>query len=218
MQPEVLFEDQHLLVISKPPGLLSQGEHTGSPNLVDWARTHVGRNYIGLVHRLDRNTSGAMVLAKRSKAADRLSRALQEGTLTRVYLAWVEGTLTDDVQWKHRLFKDQAHNHSVVVGPEDSRYSRAKEAVLRGHPNRKGVWRTSPVTLVEFTLETGRSHQIRAQAAFEGHPLLGDAKYGSKLEFPRPALHSHVIAFPHPMSGDPLQFTAPLPSDWPLLS
>src|SRR6185312_17156504 len=87
--PKILFEDQHLIVLSKPAGLLSQGEKTGDENLVDWLRTYLGRPYVGLVHRLDRNTSGIMVVAKRTKSAQRLTDALQKGDLHRSYLGWV---------------------------------------------------------------------------------------------------------------------------------
>src|ERR1700722_17281453 len=104
--PLILFEDQHLIVISKPAGLLSQGEKTGDENLVDWARAYVKRNYVGLVHRLDRNTSGAMVLAKRTKSAQRLTDSLQKGELTRSYLAWVQGEVREKTRWRHFLLKD----------------------------------------------------------------------------------------------------------------
>lgn len=206
--PRVLFEDTHVLVIDKPAGLLSQGEHTGEPNLIDWARAHVGRHYVGLVHRLDRNTSGALVLAKRSKSADRLTRALQSGDLRRTYLAWLEGNLPAPVRWEHHLKKDETRNRTTV-----SRTGAGKPALLRARPLARGEWRGTALTLAEFALETGRSHQIRAQASFEGLPLLGDAKYGARHPFARHALHSYRISFPHPMSGEVLAFTAEIPAD-----
>src|SRR6476646_8222582 len=91
LTPKIIFEDPNLIVLSKPAGLLSQGEHKGDPNLVDWLRIYLGRPYVGLVHRLDRNTSGIMVVAKRTKAAQRLTEQLQSGKLERTYLAWLEG-------------------------------------------------------------------------------------------------------------------------------
>ena len=210
--PQILFEDTHLIVLSKPAGLLSQGEVTGDENLVDWARAHVGRNYVGLVHRLDRNTSGAMVVAKRSKSAERLTRQLQEGQLKRNYLAWIHGRLEREERWEHHLFKDEARNVTSVVPPGRKG---AKAAVLRVRPIRQAMWEGRPVTLAEFELETGRSHQIRAQSAFEKHPLVGDRKYGAPADsFPRPALHSSVIEFEHPMSKEPMRFEAPLPEDF----
>jgi 23S rRNA pseudouridine1911/1915/1917 synthase len=206
--PDVLFEDPNVIVIDKPAGLLSQGEHTGDANVVDWLRERLGRPYVGLVHRLDRNTSGIMIVAKRTKAAERLTRALQEGRIGRSYLAWVHGNLSESARWEHRLEKDELKNLTRVVRPP-----RGKEAVLTAQPREFSVWGTSPVTLVEFVLETGRSHQIRAQAAHEKHPILGDRKYGSTSDFPRPALHSHRLEFPHPISSEMLKFVAPLPDD-----
>src|SRR6476620_8069363 len=104
--PKIIFEDQHLIVLSKPAGLLSQGEHKGDENLVDWLRAYLGRPYVGLVHRLDRNTSGLMVVAKRTKSAQRLTDSLQKGDLERTYLAWLVGNLKETVQWQHSLVKD----------------------------------------------------------------------------------------------------------------
>jgi 23S rRNA pseudouridine1911/1915/1917 synthase len=211
--PEILFEDTHLIVISKPAGLLSQGEESGEPNLIDWARAHVGRNYVGLVHRLDRGTSGAMVLAKRTKSAQRLTEALQAGKLTREYLAWAEGKLEPYGQartWAHFLLKNEQTNRVTVLKREGQG---AKKAVLTTTPLQGALFQGGPITLMRLKLETGRSHQIRAQSAYEGLPILGDRKYGSKLDFPRMALHSWLIAFPHPMSGEELRFEAALPED-----
>jgi 23S rRNA pseudouridine1911/1915/1917 synthase len=209
-EPRIVFEDTHLLVVSKPAGLLSQGESTGDRNLVDWCRDHFGRNYLGLVHRLDRNTSGLMVVAKRSKSADRLTESLKDGSLVRTYRAILEGTLQSAAEWRHWLRKDEAKNVSSVVraGTEG-----AKEAVLHVEPV-EALPGPPPLTLAEFRLETGRSHQIRAQAAAAGHPLAGDSKYGAKAGIcDRPALHSSRIEFPHPMTKETLRFEDPLPED-----
>jgi len=214
--PEILFEDQHLIVISKPVGLLSQGEKRGDPNLVDWLRTRWNRPYVGLVHRLDRNTSGAMVVAKRTKAAHRLTESLQSGELERVYLAWLVGHLPAPARWKHRLWKDTTTNRTLVVSPT---HPQGKDATLSVEPRGRASWNGLELTLAEFKLETGRSHQIRVQASHEGFPLLGDQKYSPKispkasLEFKRPALHSWRIRFPHPMSREMLDFESPLPPD-----
>jgi 23S rRNA pseudouridine1911/1915/1917 synthase len=209
--PEILFEDNHLIVVCKPAGMLSQGEHTGDENLVDWARAHVGRNYVGLVQRLDRNTSGVMVIAKRTKSAQRLTEALLSGELQRTYLAWVKGRLEREMRWQHHLLKDESKNLVRVV-PETN--PQGKLAVLFAKPLRQGAWKNIPLTLVEFVLETGRSHQIRVQAAHEGLPLLGDVKYsGGNDGFQRPALHSHRLSFPHPMSREVMSFEAKLPEE-----
>lgn len=215
----VYYEDPNLIVLEKPAGLLSQGEETGDENLVDLLRTYFGRHYVGLVHRLDRNTSGIMVVAKRTKAAARLTAALSAGTLSRTYLAWVHGEITAPGRWEHEIFKDAATNTvRVVRGPCPG----SKTASLDYAPVRHGTYRGAPLTLLELSLETGRSHQIRVQASAAGHPLLGDAKYSSPLDsttaatsrtFGRPALHSHRLTFPHPIGGATLRFESPLPTD-----
>lgn len=210
MAPTILFEDTHLIVLDKPAGMLSQGDVTGDGNLVDWLRQYLGRPYVGLIHRLDRGTSGVMVVAKRSKAANRLTESLQAGRLTRTYVAWLEGLLSSPARWRHFLKKDEVKNLvRVVRGPGNG----AKEAVLTVEPSRAGLWLGQTLTLATFVLETGRSHQIRAQAAYEGHPLLGDLKYGSKTSFGRPALHSLRLRLDHPMSGEWMEFEAEMPED-----
>jgi 23S rRNA pseudouridine1911/1915/1917 synthase len=209
-EPKIIFEDQHLIVLSKPAGLLSQGEHRGDPNLVDWLRNYLARPYVGLIHRLDRNTSGIMIVAKRTKSAQRLTSSLQEGKLFRSYLGWVIGKLSDPVRWSHSLQKNETTNTVKVI------LSGGKASSLIATPKEYGKWNQIHLTLVEFRLETGRSHQIRVQAAFEGFPLLGDKKYGTgtrDLTFSRVALHSFCLEFPHPMSGEILHFEDPLPSD-----
>ena len=211
--PKILFEDTHLIVLSKPPGLLSQGDISGDPNLVDWLRGYLGRPYVGLVHRLDRNTSGVMIVAKRTKSAQRLTDALQRGDLFRAYLAWIVGTLPEPKKWVHYLKKNAEANTSQVVADNYS----GKLATLTVRPVRQHAWQSQPITLVEFILETGRSHQIRVQSAHEGFPLLGDTKYGghrsNPMNFTRVALHSHHLKFFHPMSKDPMEFCDPLPPD-----
>ncbi|MCC7440740.1 MAG: RluA family pseudouridine synthase [Bdellovibrionales bacterium] len=208
----ILFEDAHLLVVDKPAGLLSQGDAGGDASLVDWLRGYLGRPYVGLVHRLDRNTSGAIVVAKRTKAAQRLTRSLQEGALERRYLAVLWGSVAAPARWSHFLVKDPRTNE-VRTAKRD--VPGAREAVLLVNPLTRGLLPQGDVTVAEFTLETGRSHQIRVQSAAMGHPLLGDRKYGAERPMPlgRPALHSAAVSFPHPMSQEKVEFTAPLPED-----
>jgi len=215
--PRILFEDTHLVVLSKPAGLLSQGDVSQEPSLVDWLRDHFGRHYVGLVHRLDRNTSGIMIVAKRSKAADRLTAALQEGLLERRYKAWVLGRFSRTAErWHHYLVKNEEKNESRVARRGTPG---AKEAQLSLLVLNVSNFSGREISLVEIKLETGRSHQIRVQAAAERHPILGDSKYGEHAweewnrAFGRPALHSFFLSFPHPMSGEKMAFEDPLPSD-----
>jgi 23S rRNA pseudouridine1911/1915/1917 synthase len=205
---KTIYEDQHLLVLSKPAGLLSQGDISGDENLVDVLRARFGRNYVGLVHRLDRNTTGLMVVAKRSKAAERLTSQLQSGELVRQYHAILFGKFEGVQRWEHSLLKNESTNEVRVVSPNSKG---AKLAVLKAsavknliHPQTQDL-----LTLAKFELETGRSHQIRVQSAAMHHPLIGDTKYGSAKSltlFSRPALHSCFLAFTHPLSKEKLEF------------
>ena len=134
MKPfEILFEDQHLIVLSKAPGILSQGDISGEPSLVDLLRTHFGRNYVGLIHRLDRNTSGLMIVAKRSKSAERLTEQLQNGILVRKYRAILEGSLIAAATWKHSLpqeHQNQNQPHSKFIRSKIS-YLKATHSLLQ---------------------------------------------------------------------------------------
>lgn len=209
--PKILFEDTHVIVLSKPAGMLSQGDISGDESLVDWLRKYLGRNYVGLVHRLDRNTSGLMIVGKRTKAANRLTESLQSGELDRTYLALVEGKTPEEATLKHYLLKNEDKNEVHVVR-EGSKG--AKEARLRY----KTICRTNisnqDVSLLHVILDTGRGHQIRSQLSFEGHPLVGDTKYKSSMKkHHRPCLHSYSLKVPHPMNDEILNFKDPLPDD-----
>ncbi len=211
MIPRILFEDPQLIVLSKPAGLLSQGEHRGDPNLVDWLRVYLGRPYVGMIHRLDRNTSGIMLVAKRTKSAQRLTLALQEGKIQRIYLAWLVGELTQTAHWQHFLQKSERLNKVSVVSS-----AQGKPSSLTVTPVKHLKWKNTFLTLARFKLETGRSHQIRVQASHEGFPLLGDSKYNrdpKTASFSRVALHSHHLEFFHPISGELFKFDDPLPED-----
>ena len=205
---EVLFEDNHVLCVSKPAGLLSQGGPRGEASLPDLVAAYrreaegkAGRAFVGLVHRLDRNVSGALVLAKTTKAASRLAATFRgrEG-LVKSYLAWVggvpeprAGALVD------RLARAGGMTH-VDAGGREARLGYVVEG-------------TGPDSArVRVDLETGVTHQIRAQFASAGHPLVGDAKYGGR-KGARPALHARRLAFPHPVGGAVVDVVAPVPED-----
>lgn len=214
---KILFEDQHLVVLSKAAGLLSQGDVSGDESLVDLLRVHFGRNYVGLIHRLDRNTSGLMVVAKRSKSADRLSEQLKNGQLTRNYHAILYGTLAPGVShhWIHHLLKNEKTNEVSVVR-ESTKGAKRAELHALAKKNFLDPKTNTALTLAFFTLETGRGHQIRVQSAAMQHPLIGDSKYGnanSLTLFSRPALHSCSLAFEHPISKEKLTFEERYSSD-----
>lgn len=212
MTPRILFEDANVIVLSKPAGLLSQGAKEGEANLVDWLRGYLERHYVGLVHRLDRNVSGLMVVAKRTKAASRLSEALKARKLKRRYAGWVRGKIERRAKWEDFLLKDTRTNEVKIVREGTQG---AKRAALTLEPKQCGKWQGEWVTLVYFSLETGRSHQIRVQCASRKHALLGDPKYGkgTREKLKRPALHAIEIEFPHPIGGEVMRFSDELPAD-----
>ncbi len=219
---DVLLEDNHCLAVNKPAGVLAQGDATGEPSLVDLARDYLkekyakpGNVFVGLVHRLDRPTSGAILLARTSKGAERLAKQFREGTVRKVYRAVVEGSPPDDAgQWVDRLAKDEARNVVRVVAPGDPEGREAQLAyrVLERH---------AATAIIELIPTTGRGHQLRVQLASRGMPIVGDRKYGSRSTLlagdgkPRVALHALALTFRHPTRPEELTVTAPLPREWP---
>jgi 23S rRNA pseudouridine1911/1915/1917 synthase len=210
---QVLLEDNHLLVVSKPAGLLSQGGPGAETHLVEVlgayrraAEGKPGAAFVGLVHRLDRNVSGVLVVAKTSKAAARLSVLFRERVegLAKAYLAWVAGVPAEGRGEAH----DRLARAGGVTHVEPDEEEQAREAHLAWEVVAKG--RTAARLVVR--LHTGVTHQIRAQLAALGHPLLGDAKYGGP-KGARPALHAWRLAFPHPVGGALVTAEAPVPPD-----
>ncbi len=209
----VLFEDNHLLCISKPAGLLSQGGPQGVKSLPDVldayrreAENKPGKAYIGLVHRLDRNVSGAMVIAKTSKAAARLSAMFRDRSkdLRKTYLAWVDHTPVEDAATLvHRLRREGGVTRPAAEGDPDGKEARL-DYVVEGRSHRAGRLRVH--------LHTGLSHQIRCQLSIIGHPLVGDEKYGGS-QGKRPGLHAVGLSFPHPVTKAIIELVAPVPED-----
>jgi 23S rRNA pseudouridine1911/1915/1917 synthase len=217
-----LYEDNHLLVVVKPPGVLSQADHTGAPDMVNLvkadlkARYHKpGNVFAGLVHRLDRNVGGVMVFAKTSKAAARLAEQMRAGTFAKAYLAVVHGVPRAHAgTLRHYLAKNEQTN-TVAVYPAP--HAGAKEAVLDYEVVTTGQ-DTASESLVAVRLHTGRPHQIRAQLAYIGHPLVGDQKYGvmqgrTAQAGGKPhhaasaiALWSGALGIAHPTTKEPLTF------------
>jgi 23S rRNA pseudouridine1911/1915/1917 synthase len=219
---DVLYEDNHCLAVNKPAGLLAQGDATGAPNALDEARAYLktryakpGNVFVGLVHRLDRPTSGVLLLARTSKAASRLSEQFREGTVEKVYWAVVEGRIAaESGEWSDTLLKDEGHNLVAPVAPGTPG---GREATL-GY---RVLGRSGRTSLVEVRPRTGRSHQIRVQLAARGLPIVGDRKYGSARTLtaldgkPRVALHARSLTFSHPTRREATEVTAEVPADWP---
>jgi 23S rRNA pseudouridine1911/1915/1917 synthase len=225
MNLDVLFEDNHCLAVNKPAGLLSQGDVSGEPSLVESAASYLktryqkpGNVYVGLLHRLDRPTSGVVLLAKTSKAAGRLSEQFRLGTISKVYWAIVEGEPQErEGAWTDRLDKDSRTNRTGVVA-EDSvlgKEARVKFRVVEGRGR---------FSKLELRPATGRSHQLRVQLATRGLPIVGDGKYGAKTRLLaldggfRIALHARTLTFIHPTRQEAISVEAPAPADWPELS
>ncbi len=219
MNLPVIYEDNHLLVITKPAGLLAQADCSGDTALVDVVAAYLkekydkpGNVYVGLVHRLDRNVSGIMVVARTSKAASRLSAQFRDGVVRKTYLGVVAGRLEPKrgelVSWLA-----SAGDHQGVTKAAATPFSGAKESRLRYDV----VANSREFAQVRVEPLTGRRHQIRAQLALLGCPLVGDVKYGSTWRLPahRVALHSTGLEFSHPVGGRALKFEAPVPGDWP---
>lgn len=213
-----LYEDNHVLGVDKPPGILSQGDLTGDVDVLSLAKRLIkkrddkpGKVYLGLVHRLDRPVGGAMIIAKTSKAAARLSRQFRERSTQKVYRAVVQGNPPDGGDLEHALLKDRAARVTRVVSPQTQG---AKVARL----SYKVIERRGDRALVEVDLYTGLPHQIRVQLAAVGHPIAGDRKYGSRISPEKAgtiALYSLRIAFAHPVGKHEVVVTADPPDSFP---
>lgn len=208
-----LFEDNHLLTLNKPAGLLSQADITGDPDLVTLARAYLkkkynkpGNVYIGLVHRLDRPASGAMVLARTSKAARRLSKAFRDRRIKKEYIVVVEGLIEGSGVMEDYLHKGAGRAH-VVQDEQSGKYSSLRWRAL----NSDGVFSSVGVELI-----TGRAHQVRCQFAARGFPVLGDVRYGARHRFDGRtiALHCCRLAFEHPVARVPVEVNAAFPQSW----
>jgi 23S rRNA pseudouridine1911/1915/1917 synthase len=212
----ILLEDNHLLAVVKPAGLPTMGVDASRPSLISLARQYLkvkyhkpGNVYVGVVSRLDAGATGVVVLARTSKAADRLARQFRERTVGKVYWALVarrpEVAATELVDW---LRKDERQRKMVVcrASTEDAVEARLAYRVLREF---------DAAVLLEITLHTGRKHQIRVQLAARGMPILGDRQYGGQQPFPAGmALHARRLSFVHPVQKTPVELLAPIPRTW----
>ncbi len=204
---EILFEDAHIVVAVKPRGVLSE-HHASEENM-----PALLGGTVYPVHRLDRTVGGVMVYAKTREAAARLSAAVQQNKLEKEYTAIVSDTPAPaEGEMRDYLFKDSAKNKSFVV---DGARKGAKEAVLAYRTVDTRTHEGNALSRVKIRLQTGRSHQIRVQFASRKHPLVGDGKYGSRVKAEYPALFATGLAFPHPKSGKKMQFSTPVPGDFP---
>ena len=213
---EVLFEDNHLLIVNKKSGDIVQGDKTGDKPLSDVVKEYIkekynkpGEVFLGVVHRLDRPTSGVIIFARTSKALERLNKMLRERTISKTYWAVVKNTpLKEKDSLIHFLKKNPKNNKSTVFTKETDA---SKKAILHYSVIKK----LDNYSLLEIDLETGRHHQIRAQLAYIGSPIKGDLKYGASRSNKDGSIHLHArkIEFIHPVSKEQISLIAPTPND-----
>ena len=210
---DVLYCDNHLLVVRKPAGILVQPDKTNDVTLLDLAKSYLkarfakpGNVYVTAVHRLDRPVSGVVVLARTSKAAARLSAQFRDGEVRKIYWAIVEGTAPKEGELSDRL----------VRNGQRSRVTKQAEGKLANLSYRR-LRLLKGQSALEVMLKSGRHHQIRVQLAAMGHPIVGDLRYGSTQQFPNRsiALHARSVAITHPTRDEPLEFEADVDSYWP---
>jgi 23S rRNA pseudouridine1911/1915/1917 synthase len=208
---EILFEDNHLLVINKESGMLVQGDETGDEPLVDAARAYIkskynkpGEVFLGVVHRLDRPVSGIVVFARTSKALSRMNELFRDRETQKVYWAVTDSKPPSaEDTLVHWLRKDEKKNKTTV-------FSRDTKEALRSELSYKLIGNAGGNYLLEVKPITGRSHQIRAQLAAVGCSILGDLKYGSAFQTGDGsiALHARQLTFIHPVRKEPLVLSA----------
>jgi 23S rRNA pseudouridine1911/1915/1917 synthase len=216
MKIEILYEDNHVLVLNKPAGALTQEDNSGEESLENAARAFIKERdqkprgvFLYAIHRLDKAASGIVVFAKSKKALSRLSQSFREKKCRKEYIAIVEGAKPPDGTLSDYLIHGD-HQAIVVQGPHP-KAKLSELSIVASEPIGENKW------LLTIVLSTGRYHQIRIQLASRGYAILGDAKYGSTspFQFDGIALHHARIFFPHPTQKSFLSVAAPC-SFWPL--
>ncbi len=209
---QVIYEDNHLIIVNKAVGEIVQGDKTGDKPLSEYVKDYIrekyskpGNVFCGVVHRLDRPVSGIVVFARTSKALERMNRMFRDGEVHKTYWALVQGKpLQKEALLEDWLVSDGRMNKTFVTdqGAKDAKLSRLKY---------KTIAEGDRYTLLEVSLLTGRKHQIRAQLANIGCPIKGDLKYGSKRSNPDGgiSLQSHSIEFIHPVSKQEIRLELP---------
>ncbi|CAM1363876.1 RluA family pseudouridine synthase [Tenacibaculum xiamenense] len=213
---QVLFEDNHIIVVNKRCGDITQGDKTGDAPLSDIIKEYLkekynkpGNVFLGTVHRLDRPTSGIVIYAKTSKALERLNKMFRDKKVTKTYWAIVKGhPKNEQGSLSNFLKKNPKLNKSFVYKKE---ITGSKKAILHYYLVKK----LQNYSLLQINLETGRHHQIRVQLSHINHPIKGDLKYGDKRSNDDGgiSLHARKIEFTHPVSKENIKITAPTPQN-----
>lgn len=222
---EILYENGPCLVVNKEAGVLTQaprGIDSMEVRVKNYYRQQEGKPddaniYLGITHRMDRPTTGALIFARHVRAAQRICAQFAERTVSKIYWAFFEGHVTPD----EGTWTDYLHKRHGIPQPEivTADHPAGKHAIL----HYRVLWHSPLGSWLEIELETGRTHQIRAQARARGYALVGDEDYGSKIAFGEPkedprerpiALHARSIGFRHPMTQEPVNVVAPLSKAW----
>lgn len=208
MQPSILYEDNHILVVEKPVNIPVQADRSGDMDLLTMLKAYIkqaynkpGAVYLGLIHRLDRPVGGVMVFARTSKAAARLSAQFQTRQVQKRYVAVVQGRPQKEGVLTQYIRAEEGEKRVSVFAQEAPQ---AKKAVL--HYRR--LFQNEGAALLDIALHTGRKHQIRAQLAYIGHPIQFDQRYHDNPGKGQIALHAYALSFLHPTKGERLTFTS----------
>ena len=200
----ILYEDNHVIVVEKKPNVLVQADDTNDLDLLTIIKNYIkekynkpGNVYLGLVHRLDRPVGGVMVFAKTSKAASRLSNDVRERNIKKTYLAVVNGKTNEKERLVNKISKDNKTNNSYIDEKN------GKESILEYE--RVYYDEKEDLSLLKINLETGRHHQIRIQMSNINHPLYGDQRYG-KQDNKQIALYAYKLEFIHPVTKEEMSF------------
>ena len=213
---QVLFEDNHIVIVNKRSGDITQGDKTGDKPLSDVVKEYVkdkynkpGEVFLGVVHRLDRPTSGVIIFARTSKALERLNKMLRDKKINKTYWAVVKDSPTQEKDTLINFLKKNPKNNKSSVYSKEIEGS--KQAILHYQVIKK----LDNYSLLEVDLETGRHHQIRAQLSAIGFPIKGDLKYGFSRSNKDGSIHLHArkIAFIHPVSKEQISIIAPTPKE-----
>ena len=214
---EIIYEDNHILVVNKPVNIPVQQDNSQDVDLLSELKQMIklrdhkpGNVYLALVHRLDRPVGGVMVFAKTSKAASRLSESIRTHQLKKVYTAVIDGRMDKDQgRLEDHLVKDKIKN---MVKTTDKHDPNGKYSAL----DYTTIASTHGLTMVKVTLITGRSHQIRVQFASRNHPLWGDQRYNpNAIHGQQIALYASSMTLPHPINKTMMTFDHPLPDKFP---